>query len=146
MHFGAALRGNDAKVAEEVGDEFARLALGIEVKKKDDAGRVADFFEEAEEQGRFAHSGGRNHGGKTTVAGEAELKRFQSLLVRGTEKQATRIGVNSERFFLESEVLQQHDENLQPATVLRTPACAQSPEARATRRSLDSCYLETPIY
>jgi hypothetical protein len=120
--------------------------LGVEIEEKDDAGGVADVLEEAEEQGRFAHSGGRNHGGETTVAGEAELKRFQSLLVRGTEIQATRIGVNSERFFLESEVLQQHDENLQPAAVQRAPACARSPEARAARRTLDSSYLESSNY
>jgi hypothetical protein len=56
------------------------------------------------------------------------------------------IGVDSERFFFETEVLRQHDANLQPAAVQQAPACARSREARAARRALDSCYLENPIY
>jgi hypothetical protein len=65
--------------------------------------------------------------------------------MRTAEIEAARIGVDSERFFLETEVLQQHDTNLQPTAVQQAPACARSREARAAHRTLDSSYLESPV-
>ena len=146
VHLGAAARGSDAEVAENMGDKFARLALGIDIEEEDDAGGVADVFEKAEEEGRFACSGGRNHGGETTIAGEAEFEGFERLPMGAAEIEAAWIGVNSEWIYFKTEVLQQHDGNLQPATVRLTPAGARSREARAAPRAMNPCYLESPNY
>src|SRR5258708_2061102 len=99
---------NDADIAQDEADNFAWLALWIDIEDKRGPCRLTNLFQEAEQEGCLAHSRCRDQSNETAVAGITIFQRRKGLAMRGTLIQAPGIGSSPERIFSKSVVSRQH--------------------------------------